>query len=309
MILKTFGKNLTNKIEKMSDSKLINSILPYLFLLPSAIFLITFTYYPIFRSFYLSFFEHDLWMPEPQFAGIDNYMQLFNDTLFFRVIRNNFVYLIGTIPVVIILSLFIAILINERTRFREFYEAAVFSPTLIPMAAAAMLWVFMYNPNIGIVNRVFRMFGHPGRAWINSSATALGSLMVVMIWKNLGYFVILFLAGLQNVNNSLYESAKINGASWLQKHRYITLPLITPTLLFVIIVNIIESFRVFDIVHIMTQGGPANATNVFVYYIYQQTFRYWNMGIGNALTALLVIILFAIIIIVMRALSKLIQYE
>jgi len=308
MILEVVRSTLSKGSGKIKNSDLSEKIVPYLFLLPSAIFLITFTYYPIFRSFYLSFFEHDLWMPEPQFAGFDNYVQLFNDTLFMRVIRNNIIYLIGTIPVVIILSLFIAILINERTKFREFYEAAAFSPTLIPMAAAAMLWVFLYNPNIGIINRVLRIFGHPGRAWINSSSTALGSLMVVMIWKNIGYFVILFLAGLQNVNQSLYESAKINGANWLQKHRYITIPLITPTLLFVIIVNIIESFRVFDIVHIMTQGGPANATNVFVYYIYQQTFRYWNLGLGNALTALLVIILFAIIIAVMRALRKYIQY-
>lgn len=285
-----------------------SKFLPYLFLIPSGIFLVVFTYYPIFRSFYLSLFENNLWMPEPQYVGLDNFRILFNDPLFMRVIRNNLIYLIGTIPVIIGLSLFIAILINEKSKFREFYEASIFTPTLVPMAAAAMLWVFIYNPDIGILNRILRALGISGRAWINSSRTALPSLMIVMIWKNLGYFVILFLAGLQNINFSLYESAKINGASWFQKHFYITLPLITPTLVFVIIVNIIESFRVFDIVHIMTQGGPANATNVFVYYIYQQTFRYWDLGLGNALTTILVIVLFITIILVMRSLSKRIQY-
>jgi ABC-type sugar transport system permease subunit len=147
-----------------------------------------------------------------------------------------------------------------------------------------------------------------GKSWINSSDTALLSLIIVMIWKNLGYFVILFLAGLQNIDLSLYESARINGANWLQKHLYITIPLITPTLVFVIIVNIIESFRVFDIVHIMTQGGPSNSTNVFVYYIYQHSFKYWNLGIGNALTTILVLILFITIIFIMKALKNRIQY-
>jgi len=308
MIFETLS-SIGDKATNINKSNFFNDkILPYLFLVPSAIFLITFTYYPIFRSLYLSFFEHDLWMPEPEFTGLSNYTEVFGDQLFRRVVTNNLVYLIGTIPVLIILSLIIAILINERTKFKQFYEAAIFTPTLIPMAAAAMLWVYMYNPSIGIVNRVLNTFGHPGRAWINSSSTALFSLMVVMIWKNIGYFVILFLAGLQNISNTLYESAKINGANWLQKHIHITLPLITPTLLFVIIVNIIESFRVFDIVHIMTQGGPANSTNVLVYYIYQQVFRFWDFGIGNALTSILLIVLFIIIIFVMRSLRKYVQY-
>ncbi|MFP4021488.1 MAG: carbohydrate ABC transporter permease [Halanaerobium sp.] len=247
-------------------------------------------------------------MPEAEFNGLGNYRLILEDELFFNVIKNNLLYLIGTIPVLIALSLFIAIIINERSKFREFYEASVFMPTLVPMAAAAMLWVFIYNPDIGILNRVLGFLGISGRAWINSSKTALQSLMVVMVWKNLGYFVILFLAGLQNINFSLYESAKINGANWLQKHLYITLPLITPTLVFVIIVNIIESFRVFDIVHIMTQGGPANSTNVFVYYIYQQSFKYWDLGIGNALTSILVIILFITIVFIMKSLRERIQY-
>ncbi|MGM0502920.1 MAG: carbohydrate ABC transporter permease, partial [Bacillota bacterium] len=293
-------KTNNNQQKKLISYK--NKLIPYLFLIPSGIFLITFTYYPIFRSFYLSFYENNLWMTEPEFVGFQNFRYLFEDSLFKKIILNNLFYLAGTIPVIIVLSLFIAILINERSRFREFYEASIFTPTLVPMAAAAMLWVFIYNPDIGILNKVLRSLGISGKAWINSSDTALPSLMMVMIWKNLGYFVILFLAGLQNINISLYESAKINGASWLQKHLYITLPLITPTLVFVIIVNIIESFRVFDIVHIMTQGGPANSTNVFVYYIYQQTFRYWDLGIGNALTTILVIVLFITIIFIMKSL-------
>jgi len=300
---------LQTGIYKIRESDLIKRIFPYLLLVPSGIFLITFTYYPIFRSIYLSLFDWDLWTPEPEFVGLGNYQELFNDALFWRVIRNNLIYLLGTIPVVIIISLLIAIIINERTRFREFYEAAAFSPTLVPMAAAAMLWVFIYNPDIGILNRVLNMFGISGTAWINSSRTALPSLMVVMIWKNIGYYMVLFLAGLQSVDPNLYESAKINGANWFQRHWHITLPQITPTLLFVIIVNIIQSFRVFDIVHIMTQGGPANSTNVLVYYIYQQTFRFWNMGLGNTLTAIMAIVLFITIIIIMRFLKRLVHYD
>lgn len=284
------------------------NIIPYLFLIPSSIFLFIFTYYPIFRSIYYSLFNYNLWMPQPQFIGLDNYKYIIRDELFYEIIQNNFAYLIGTIPIIIIFSLFLAILINERSKFSNFYKTSIFAPTLFPMAAAAMLWVFMYNPDIGLLNKLLRTFGVSGMTWINNSRTALSSLMIVMIWKNLGYFVILFLAGLQNINQSLYESANIGGANWFQKHIYITLPLISPTLLFVMIVNIIESFRVFDIVHIMTQGGPANSTNVFVYYIYQQAFRYWDLGIGNALTTIMILVLFITIIFVMKSLNKYVQF-
>ncbi|MTI59545.1 MAG: sugar ABC transporter permease [Firmicutes bacterium] len=289
-------------------NKIKEAIIPYLYLLPAGVFLLFFTYYPIIRSFYLSMFKWNLMSPVKKYIGLANYTGLMKDSLFWEVVKNNIIYILGTMPVMIFLSLLLAILINERTGFRHFYQTAVFSPTLVPMAAAAMLWVFIYNPDIGLLNKFLVIFGLQTKAWISSSDTALFSLMLVMIWKNLGYFTILFLAGLQNISPSLYEAARVEGVGWSKKHIYLTIPLLSPTILFVLIVNIIQSFRVFDIVNVMTKGGPSNSTNVFVYYIYQTTFRFWNIGKGTALTSLLVIILLITIFSVMRALNNKIHY-
>lgn len=287
-----------------------NRIHPYLYLIPSLIFLIAFTYYPIFSSIYISLHEWNLFTPQPYFVGLDNYRDMFDDPLFWRVVRNTLVYVAGTIPITMFMALTMAILLNERLGWlRNAYRVAAFYPTMIPMAAAAMLWVWLLNPSIGLVNHYLSALGAPRIEWLYNMQWALPAIMLTAIWKNFGYFMLIYLAGLQNLPGELYESASLEGASFFQKVRYITLPLLAPTTVFVIVVGIITSFNVFDLVHLMTQGGPGNRTNVMVYYIYQNAFRFYDYGMGSALTVVFVLAILVVILSVMRFLERRAHYE
>jgi ABC-type sugar transport system permease subunit len=285
-------------------------ISPYLYLIPSLVFLIAFTYYPILSSVYYSLHEWNLFTREPYFIGLENYAAMFEDPLFWRVVQNTVVYVAGTIPITMVLALTMAILLNERLgRMRSVYRVAAFYPTMIPMAAAAMLWVWLLNPGIGLINHYLAALGFARIEWLYNMDWALPAIMVTSIWKNFGYFMLIYLAGLQNLPNELYESASLEGATFLQKVRWITLPLLAPTTVFVIVVGIITSFNVFDLVHLMTQGGPGNRTNVLVYYIYQNAFRFWDWGMGSALTVVFVAAILVVILFVMRVLERRAHYE
>jgi ABC-type sugar transport system permease subunit len=287
-----------------------NRISPYLYLVPSLVFLVAFTYFPIVSSVYYSLHEWNLFTPEPYFIGLENYAAMFDDPLFWRVVQNTVVYVAGTIPITMALALTMAILLNERLgRMRSVYRVAAFYPTMIPMAAAAMLWVWLLNPGIGLVNHYLAALGIARIEWLYNMDWALPAIMVTSIWKNFGYFMLIYLAGLQNLPNELYESASLEGATFLQKVRWITLPLLAPTSVFVIVVGIITSFNVFDLVHLMTQGGPGNRTNVLVYYIYQNAFRFWDWGMGSALTVVFVAAILVVILFIMRVLERRAHYE
>lgn len=287
-----------------------NRISPYLYLIPSLVFLLAFTYFPIASSVYYSLHEWNLFTREPYFIGLENYAAMFDDPLFWRVVQNTVVYVAGTIPITMALALTMAILLNERLgRMRSVYRVAAFYPTMIPMAAAAMLWVWLLNPGIGLINHYLASLGFARIEWLYNMDWALPAIMVTSIWKNFGYFMLIYLAGLQNLPNELYESASLEGATFLQKVRWITLPLLAPTSVFVIVVGIITSFNVFDLVHLMTQGGPGNRTNVLVYYIYQNAFRFWDWGMGSALTVVFVAAILVVILFIMRVLERRAHYE
>jgi ABC-type sugar transport system permease subunit len=283
---------------------------PYLYLFPSLLLLGVFTYYPILYSLWVSFMRWDIFSPKPVFCGIENYAALFRDPVFWLVMKNTLVYTVGTIPITMALALIMAILLNERIGWmRGVYRAACFYPTMVPAAAAGMLWVWLLNPGIGLVNYYLRKLGVPTVEWLYDMKWALPALMLVSIWKNFGYYMLIYLAGLQAIPGELYESADIEGASFWARIRYITVPLLGPTTVFVVIVSVINSFQVFDLSHVMTQGGPADRTNVLVYYIYQNAFRFWNMGQASALTVIFVALLLIIIMTTMRSLEKRVHYE
>jgi ABC-type sugar transport system permease subunit len=287
-----------------------NRISPYLYLVPSLIFIVAFTYYPIFSSIYYSLHEWNLFAPTPRFIGLENYAIMFEDPLFWRVVRNTLVFVLGTIPVTMAIALLLAIALNERLGWlRGAYRVTAFYPTMIPMAAAAMLWVWMLNPGIGLINHYLAFLGLPRIEWLYNMDWALPAIMLTAIWKNFGYFMLIYLAGLQNLPGELYESASLEGAGFGQKLWHITLPLLAPTSVFVIVVGIITSFNVFDLVHLMTQGGPGNRTNVMVYYIYQNAFRFSDYGMGSALTVVFVGAILAAILVIMRFLERRTHYE
>ena len=287
-----------------------NRISPYLYLIPSLVFLVAFTYYPIFSAIYISLHEWNLFTPEPYFVGFENYRIMFDDPLFWRVVRNTLVYVAGTIPLTMIIALVLAILLNEKLGWmRNVYRVTAFYPTMVPMAAAAMLWVWLLNPGIGLINHYLGYLGIPRIEWLYDMSWALPAIMLTAIWKNFGYFMLIYLAGLQNLPGELYEAASLEGAAFWQKVWYITLPLLAPTSIFVLVVGGITSFNVFDLVHLMTQGGPGNRTNVMVYYIYQNAFRFSDYGMGAALTVVFVAAILLVIVMIMGFLERRAHYE
>ena len=282
----------------------------YLFLLPSLVFLALFTYYPIGFSAYLSLFRWNVLNPEKIFVGLDNYLTLWQEPLFWLVLRNNLFYALGTIPATMALGLFLAVLVNQKLgAARGLYRVALFYPTMIPMVAAAMLWVWIFNPGIGLFNYYTGFLGIPRIEWLYARHWALPAIIIMSIWKNFGYFMLIYLAALQGIPGELYEAASIEGAGAWRRFWRITFPLLTPATLFVFVVAIISSFQVFDQVFVMTQGGPADQTNVLTFYIYQHAFRFWDLGMGATLTTIFICLLLVLIVLVFRYAGRRVYYE
>jgi ABC-type sugar transport system permease subunit len=283
---------------------------PYLYLLPSLLFLAAFTYLPLATATGLSTLRWNVLTPEPVFVGLDNYRTLSADPLFWLVVRNNLLYAAGTIPTTITLALGAALLVNQPLgRLRAVYRVGLFYPTMVPMVAAAMLWVWLFNPGIGLVNHYLGYLGLPRIEWLYDRHWALPAIIIMSIWKHFGYFMLIFLAGLQSIPAELNEAAAIEGASAWRRLRHVTLPLLGPSLLFVLVVAIISSFQVFDQVYVMTQGGPADQTNVLIFFIWQHAFRFWDVGLGAALTTLFVAGLLLTVVVVFRGLGRRVYYE
>ena len=284
-------------------------IAPLLYILPAFSFLAIFTYYPIAYSVFISLFRWSTAYPKRVFAGFANYLQIFREPLFAVVLRNTAIYSLSTIFFGMVLGLLFAIQINKRIRASGAFKVALFYPTMIPMAAAGLIWLWIYAPTYGLLDNFLRLLGLPNAGLLYRSNTALMCIVIVSVWKHVGYYMILFLAGLQNIPEELIDAATIEGAGNWRRLRSIILPLISPYTFFIFIINIVDSLQSVDLVYIMTQGKPANATNLIVYYIYQQAFRFWNMGMGSTLTTLLTLFLLCCVTIVFATFGRRVYYE
>jgi len=282
---------------------------PYLYIIPAFFFLVIFTYYPIFRALYLSLFKWSTSYPEKVFTGFSNYADIFTTPLFWKVIKNSLVYSVSTIIISMSLGLFLAVQINKKIHLGTFYKISLFYPTMIPMAAASLIWMWMYIPNYGLFDFFLGKLGIPNINWLNNERIALWSIVAVGVWKYVGYYMILFLAGLQNIPASLVDAAIVEGANNRQRFFFVTFPMISSYTFFIFIINIINSLQAIDQVYIMTQGGPANSTNLIVYYIYEQAFRFWNRGIGSTLTTLLILFLLIFISFIFKSIGARVYYE
>lgn len=287
----------------------VRSLKPYLYVLPAFIFLFFFTYYPAGFAAYRSLFHWNTSNIEPVFAGLHNYRQLLESARFWEVVGNTVVYCISFIGVSMLLALFLALQIRKIKAAGSFFKSAFFYPTMIPMAAAALIWMFMYLPDYGLINYYLRLLGVESINWLNDQQTALFSVTAVGIWKYTGYYMLLFLAGLQNVPDELIDAADIEGANGWTKLRKIILPLISSHSFFVMVIAIINAMEAVDQIYIMTQGGPSNSTNLIVYFIYQHGFRFWDMGTASALTALLVVSLVVVVSFLFGTLGRKVYYE
>lgn len=281
----------------------------WLLLAPAMILLVTFTQYPALATLWHSLFSTaKSWKPS-RFVGLGNYRALASDPVFWQSLRNNFVYALGTIPVSIALAIVMALWVNRKIAGRGWLRLAFFTPTVLPMIAVANIWLFFYTPQYGLVEQVARLLGLPAHNWLGNPHTVLGALMLVAIWKQAGFFMIFYLAALQQISPTLSEAAAVEGASRWQCFWRVLFPLLMPTTLFVLINALINSFLIVDHLFVMTSGGPNNASSLLLYYIYEVGFSYWDSSYAAALTIVLLVILCTAAFIQFRLLDRRIHYQ
>jgi multiple sugar transport system permease protein len=285
-----------------------NRICAYAFLLPNFIGFVVFTFLPVIFVLVLSVTDWN-GSKSMTFVGLKNFIRLFGDSDFKISFLNTVIYTFGSVPVIIVLSMGLAIVLNKGIKGAKLFRAFHFFPYISSIVAVAVVWQFMYNADLGPINQFLKAIGiiNPPK-WISSSQWALPAVMIMTIWRSVGYYMIIFLAGLQTVPSSLYEAAIIDGANNWKKFWHITIPLLHPTTFFVSIMCIINSFRVFTQIYIMTQGGPGRATSVLVYRIYVETFENYRFGYAAAISLVLFICVFIVTLIQYRFQKKLVDY-
>jgi sn-glycerol 3-phosphate transport system permease protein len=271
-----------------------NAIYGSLMLLPAAVLLWTFTYQPILATIVDSFFSTPRGRRPALYIGLDHYQTMVADPVFWKAISNNAIYAVTTIPLAMALALAMALFVNAKLRGQALVRMAYFTPTVLPMVAVANIWMFFYAPDYGLIDQLLRPFGLGGTNWLGSPDTALAALIVITVWKEAGFFMVFYLAALQQISPTLLEAAQLEGASYWQQLRRVIIPLLMPTTLFISINAVIGAFRLVDHVVAMTKGGPDNATMLLLFYIYQVGFSFWDTGYAAALTVVLLVILMLI---------------
>lgn len=273
----------------MATTRLGQDRIGYLLIAPFYLFFFFFVAVPIVINLALSFTNFDL--RRLSFVGLQNYRYLiFTDRFFHKALLNTAVYTVFTLGFTLALSLALAVVLNRELFLRRTYRTVFFLPHVTSMVAVSMIWLWMYEPSQGIFNRILAQLGMAKVAWLHDSRYALGAIIVMGIWKSVGYFIVIYLAGLQTIPHQLYEAATIDGAGDLQKFFRITVPMLKPVTFFLFVTGMINNFNVFEQVLVMTQGGPLNATTTIVHQVYQRAFFDFLMGYGAALAVVAVII-------------------
>jgi sn-glycerol 3-phosphate transport system permease protein len=281
----------------------------WLLLLPAMAFLALFTHWPVIGTIWDSFHATPKGGRPAPWVGLENYQVMLSDEVFWKALRNNLWYALGTIPVSIGLAMLMALWVNSAMRGRTWLRMAFFTPTVLPMIAVANVWLFFYTPQYGLLDQVLGAFGAGGRNWLGSPDTALACVIVVAIWKEAGFFMIFYLAALQAISPSLAEDAAIQGASRGYYFRRVVFPLLMPTTLFVMINAVINSVRLVDHIFVMTRGGPNNATSLLLYHVYEVGFGFWDTAYAAALTIVLLAVLAAVAIAQFVFLEKRVHYQ
>ncbi len=276
----------------------------WLFILPALLGTIIFIIIPVFCSFGLSFMKWDLLNPM-EFVGFKNYTDIFSDAVFFKILLNTIVFAISTSVFGVIIPLILAAVINSKVRGSEFYKTAYFLPFITPMIVIGIVWEWIFDPNIGLLNHILHLHIN----WLYDVVFAMPALIFVSVWKLIGYNMIIFLSAFGGIPQNIYEAAKIDGANPIQTFFNVTVPMLSPTIFFVIIITAISSFQVFDLIYLMTQGGPFDSTNVLVYSIYQNAFEYFNVGRASAIAYVLFFIILVLTLIQWSLRKKLVYNE
>lgn len=260
-------------------------------LAPALLVLAAFTLYPAAQTLVQSLYSSPVANGAGHFVGLEHFRRMLADPVFRRVMINSGLYALGSIPLSIALALAMALLVNQRLPGRGLARMAFFTPTVLPLVAAANIWLYFYTPGYGLLDRLLHAFGFSGVNWLGNPHTALWAVTAVAVWKQAGFFMIFYLAALQQIPPTLYEAAAIEGAGSRQMLWHVTLPMLGPTTLFVLVNAVIGAFSLVDSLFVLTEGGPGNSSNLILYYIYQNAFRFWNTGYAAALTVVLVALL------------------
>ncbi len=283
--MKTFTK-------KQRDLR--NNLIAWLLVAPSLIFMLIFTVYPVFRSVYLSLTKYRLGMQAPEFIGLENYINLAGSSLFWKVMGNTLYFALITIIPSMVVGLFLATIVNRKSRLTGFVRTAYFYPVVMPMIAIASIWMFIYMAKNGLFDQMLVSLGLEPMNVLSSKATVLPAMAFMYVWKEAGYLMVFFLSGIQSISDEVNEAARIDGADSWTIFRKITLPLLAPTFLFVSTIALTNSFKLVDHVVIMTEGAPNNASTLLLYYIYQQGFTNFNYGVSSALTTVMLVLLMVV---------------
>ena len=269
--------------------KYYGKYVPYLFLLPAAVILLIFFFIPFFQTVYLSFFDYSSSIYAPSAIGIENYIKLFKSPIFYKVMWNTFLYLFIAVPILAVFPLFVAILINQKIRGVTLYKILIYLPVIVSIVVAAIAFKWLYADQ-GILNYIVTKLGFEPIGWLTDPKWALLSVVIVTIWKGIGYYMIIYLAALMSVPQELYEACDIDGAGFLRKHLTVTIPHIMPTIALVTTISAISAMKVFAEIYVMTKGGPLNSSKTIVYYIYERAFENLDLGYASAMAVVLLVI-------------------
>lgn len=284
-----------NPTAAASSRRRRTTLLPYILILPTAAFVALFTAWPTLLSLYQSLFRQQLAIAkfrQPTFVALQNYVELFGDKYFLQVLLNTLVYVIGTAPISVVLAFLFALLVNRQWKGVGLARLAFFHPSVLPMVSAATIWMFFFTPSYGLFNTALRFMGYSGpENWTGNPNLAMLSIIIVAIWKNAGYYMLFYLAGLQNLPSDVFEAAALDGANWWQSLWKITFPLLRRTTLFISTIAFIDAFRTVDHIFVLTTGGPSRRSTVLLFSLWQERFENQDIGKAAAITVIFIAVL------------------
>ncbi|MDD9269210.1 carbohydrate ABC transporter permease [Paenibacillus sp. GCM10023248] len=292
----------------MNKMRLWSKLRPYVMIAPAMAGILVFVIYPILYLVYLSFFKYNMLnKAKSRFIGLDNFAEIFTREDFYKSLWNTCLYTVGVVVLTLALSLIIAVWLSHSSKFNSLIQVGIFTPHIISIVSIALVWLWMMEPSVGYLNYMLKALGLPPSQWLQSSRTALVSVILVSVWHSIGYYALIIIAAIRGISKEILEAAAIDNASKFRVLFSITIPMISPQLFFILIIMTIGSFKVFDTVRIMTGGGPNKATNTLVYYIYE--FRTTNIGYASATGVVLMAAIGLLTVLYFRLLSKKVHYS
>jgi multiple sugar transport system permease protein/sn-glycerol 3-phosphate transport system permease protein len=278
------------------------------FVAPNLILLGVFAYWPLIQNFMLSFSEWDMISPEKRFVGLANWTSVLSSTRFWQIALNTAVFTIGSVGLTLVLGLALALLLNQPLRFRNSARTIIFVPTVLSGAAVAVVWYFIFDPNWGILKTALGWVGVPSPRWVVDVHWAMPAIIIVYVWKTVGYAAVIFLAGLQGIPRELYEAARVDGANAWDRFRAVTIPGLAPITFFLLVTTLLLSFQAFDIINVMTKGGPVIATTTFLYEYYNQAFVGFHAGDAAVYAVVLFLLMLVLTIVQLRYVERRVSY-